>query len=527
MSSMQDQPRPRKRHRIAESCKLCRSKKTRCDGQRPTCSSCQAKNTTCEYNEPNVVLSSDVFSKIADLEARVRVLESLPGNIPGQLHVATSTPPALPCPENAQSSIVDNPTLRFISSVTQTSPLGEAGGQTQSDNSNDQSTSFDSINMSQVILPSREIADDFIECYERSVYPMFPVLHMPTFKARYLYLWRSPSSDQSLDVTFAASLNLVFALGCLNSSKTEPSSTLFTAKTFYERARSILPLDSLDRPSIEVVQYLLLTGNYLSFTKYSHRYCNALALSIQIAQTIGLHRADYATTNQLQREMGRRVWHLCLIMQRLMSSLFGWNSVLIHDDTCPLPQMIDDEYLLEEGEGRQPTAKPSLLGALAVSMKIFTLVAEAREVNGASFSKALKMPELIRILQLHERLAEIEANLPEHLKYKKEQRPSSEREKVLHFQAEDTLCENTTPTHKSSSNSPAGVGTSRTKHLTVAPRKRTSQRNMAHMLTERGHRTRYATLKPAVAFEDHKHQCHVCCPLGDNSTDSIIRSAWK
>ncbi|SCV36739.1 related to transcription activator protein acu-15 [Fusarium fujikuroi] len=425
-SSTQDQPRPRKRHRIAESCKLCRSKKTRCDGRRPTCSSCQSKNTACEYNEPNVVLSSDILSKMADLEARVQALESLPSNFTGSFHVATGTPSPLPRHGNAQSSIVDNPTLRFISSVTQTAPTGGSDIQTQPANPNDRATSFAGMNMSQVVLPSREVADDFIECYERLVYPMFSVLHMPSFKARYLRVWESPSNDQALDTTFAASLNIVFALGCLNSSNTEPSLILSTAETFYERSRSILPLDSLDRPSIEVVQYLLLTGNYLSFTKYSHRYCNTLAMAIQVAQTIDLHRADHDTTSQLQREMGRRVWHLCLTMQ----------SVLIHDNTCPLPQMIDDEYLLEEGEGCQPAATPSLLDALAVSMKIFDVVAGVREVNAASFSKALQMPELMKILQLNERLTEIEDNLPEHLKYKSGQAASSAREKVLHYQAE-------------------------------------------------------------------------------------------
>ncbi|CVL11162.1 related to transcription activator protein acu-15 [Fusarium proliferatum] len=388
---------------------------------------------------------------MADLEARVQALESLPSNFTGSFHVATCTPSPLPRHGNAQSSIVDNPTLRFISSVTQTAPTGGSDIQTQPGNPNDRATSFAGMNMSQVVLPSREVADDFIECYERLVYPMFPVLHMPSFKARYLRVWESPSNDQALDTTFAASLNIVFALGCLNSSKTEPSLILSTAETFYERSRSILPLDSLDRPSLEVVQYLLLTGNYLSFTKYSHRYCNTLAMAIQVAQTIDLHRADHGATSQLQREMGRRVWHLCLTMQRyllylqgtsttkrlrLMSALFGWNSVLIHDNTCPLPQIIDDEYLLEEGEGCQPAATPSLLDALAVSMKIFDVVAGVREVIAASFSKALQMPELMKILQLNERLTEIEDNLPEHLKYKSGQAASSAREKVLHYQAE-------------------------------------------------------------------------------------------
>jgi hypothetical protein len=146
---------------------------------------------------------------------------------------------------------------------------------------------------------------------------MFPVLHLPTFKKRYLQLWERAYRAQAVDTTFEATINMVFALGCVNSSKIESSVILKTASKFYEHARGIMPLDSLDSPSIEVVQYLLLTGNYLSFTKYSHRYCNVMAVAVQVAQTIGLHQAQkQVSPSQLQREMEKRVWHLCLIMQR-------------------------------------------------------------------------------------------------------------------------------------------------------------------------------------------------------------------
>ncbi|RBA13458.1 hypothetical protein FPRO05_02251 [Fusarium proliferatum] len=163
--------------------------------------------------------------------------------------------------------------------------------------------------------------------------------------------------------------------------------------------------------------------------------------------------------------------------------------------------MIDDEYLLEEREGCQPAATPSLLDALAVSMKIFDVVAGVREVNAASFSKALQMPELMKILQLNERLTEIEDNLPEHLKYKSGRAASSAREKVLHYQAEAALCQITSPAHNSPSSSPSGVGTSRSKHPTVTPRTRSSQRNMAHLHTECGNFTGHPTHKPAVVFK--------------------------
>lgn len=61
-----------KRRKVAESCKLCRAKKTRCDGQHPACSSCTAKGLQCEYNPATFPVSNDILGGI---ESRLRKLE--------------------------------------------------------------------------------------------------------------------------------------------------------------------------------------------------------------------------------------------------------------------------------------------------------------------------------------------------------------------------------------------------------------------------------------------------------------------
>lgn len=176
---------------------------------------------------------------------------------------------------------------------------------------------------SYMVVPQRSIADGLVDCYEKNVYPLFPILHMPSFRQRYQYAWESrpqdacKSDDLAVEATFYATLNMVFALGCLNSSKYEEHLKLPTAECFYRRSCALLPLDALDIPSLEVVQCLLLTTNYLTFTKYSHRCCNTLAVAIRVAQTVGLHiDVNSSSSSQLKREMSRRVWHLCLTMER-------------------------------------------------------------------------------------------------------------------------------------------------------------------------------------------------------------------
>jgi hypothetical protein len=64
-------PKP-KRRKVAESCKLCRAKKTRCDGLRPVCSPCTEKAARCEYSDAAVPVS---VSTLLDIESRLKKLE--------------------------------------------------------------------------------------------------------------------------------------------------------------------------------------------------------------------------------------------------------------------------------------------------------------------------------------------------------------------------------------------------------------------------------------------------------------------
>lgn len=171
-----------------------------------------------------------------------------------------------------------------------------------------------------MVVPNRAVADDLLDCYETYYGPLFPILHMPTFRESYRRLWEPKRETQRQDLTseaiFHATLNIVFALGCLNNSKFEPALKLRTGDSFYRRARAILPLDALDVPSLGVVQYLLLTTNYLTYTKYSSRCWNVLGVAIRVAQALRLHMDVEASSDQLKREMSRRVWYHCVTLER-------------------------------------------------------------------------------------------------------------------------------------------------------------------------------------------------------------------
>lgn len=168
-----------------------------------------------------------------------------------------------------------------------------------------------------MVLPERVLADNFLDCFETHVCPLFPILHMPSFRAGYARLWE-PSSEVQFKTmaekaTFHATINIVFALGCLNSPRVEPQRKVRTADSFYRRARAILPLDALDVLSLEVVQQLLLTVLHLNATRYSNRCWNTLGVAVRVAQALGLpHDTDHSS-GQLKREMRKRTWYHCVM----------------------------------------------------------------------------------------------------------------------------------------------------------------------------------------------------------------------
>lgn len=72
MTPAQNETVSKKRRKVAESCKVCRAKKTRCDGQRPVCSPCLTKAVACEYNDATLPVSVAVLT---DIQARLQELE--------------------------------------------------------------------------------------------------------------------------------------------------------------------------------------------------------------------------------------------------------------------------------------------------------------------------------------------------------------------------------------------------------------------------------------------------------------------
>jgi hypothetical protein len=182
------------------------------------------------------------------------------------------------------------------------------------------------------VLPLRRSADDFLHCFWEFVHPLFPLLHKTSFTDQYEKLWLPdivPMSNEA-EVVFMSNLNLIFALGCQFSNRVHPTQKVAAANEFYKKSRHVLLYDILGSTSIPVVQWLLLSGVYLQSTSRASHCWNSIGLAIRLAQGLGLHleRAESRSENQLSREMRRRVWHTCLVLDRYV---YYWELLSTYD----------------------------------------------------------------------------------------------------------------------------------------------------------------------------------------------------
>lgn len=174
------------------------------------------------------------------------------------------------------------------------------------------------------LLPPRWSANEYVQCFWEYIHPIFPVLHKTSFMEKYSRLWTSEGREPGGDISdvneniFTSTLNLVFAIGCQFSASVPAQNKVSLAEDFYQRSRKVFVYDIFDSTSVSLVQMLLVSGVYLQSTRYASRCWNVVGLAIRTAQSLGLHIdvTKYRAENQLNKEMARRIWHTCFVLDK-------------------------------------------------------------------------------------------------------------------------------------------------------------------------------------------------------------------
>ncbi|KAH8434637.1 fungal specific transcription factor domain-containing protein [Aspergillus melleus] len=231
------------------------------------------------------------------------------------------------------------------------------------------------------VLPPRKTADELVHSYWELVYPLYPFLDRDSFQRFYESVWTGsgpgPAPDESV---LLCTMNVIFALGTQVSGTIEPEQRWEKAYTYFLRADHIREHDLRDNGSVSLVSCLLLMGIYLQSANIPQRCWMVVGHAIRMAQSLGLHLPDYnAPGRSLRgREVVRRIWHGCILMDRVLAMTFGrpamipkWLSAVV-----PLPSMIDDEFLdlQVEGSSIRPDNEPCIMEFYVSQLKLHDIM---------------------------------------------------------------------------------------------------------------------------------------------------------
>lgn len=176
-----------------------------------------------------------------------------------------------------------------------------------------QSHPHPAINDANRVLPTRRQADHLLDMYWTYVDPLYPFLERETWDACYRGIFAGTAIDGEEHV-FLATLNVILALATQLDESQAPRQRDGVSAAYFGRAQELVPLNTWEGGSIELVQYLLLTSQYLQSTDHPHQTWMTVGSVVRIAQGLGLHFVE--TADKAERELYRRVWYGCVLMDR-------------------------------------------------------------------------------------------------------------------------------------------------------------------------------------------------------------------
>jgi hypothetical protein len=172
-------------------------------------------------------------------------------------------------------------------------------------------------NIANNVLPARRQADHLMYVYWVYVDPLYPFLDRRKWDQNYANLFSGTPLDTD-EAIFVATLNVIFALSTQLVESMEPESRDETSDVYIKRAKDLLDLAFWDTVSVELVQYLLLLSQYLQSTSQPHQTWMIVGSAVRVAQSLGLHLPETSAGQPTpgQRELLRRIWHGCVLMDR-------------------------------------------------------------------------------------------------------------------------------------------------------------------------------------------------------------------
>lgn len=182
------------------------------------------------------------------------------------------------------------------------------------------SSGFDLATDVPYVLPSRRQADYLVDMYWFYVDPLYPFLDKKLWYHDYNAIFAGTAIDIDERI-FVATLNVILALASQLVESLSVEQREESSNRYFERAQELLPMNTWGSGSLDLVQYLLLTSQYLQSTNQPHQTWMVVGSAIRTAQGLGLHLPETsAELSELsERELLRRIWYGCVLMDRYVT----------------------------------------------------------------------------------------------------------------------------------------------------------------------------------------------------------------
>lgn len=206
-------------------------------------------------------------------------------------------------------------------------------------------------------LPSKNVADDLVDCYLRTSESVYRILHVPSFKRSYEAIW---VEDSEPDSTFLVQLKLVLAIGATayNNNFTLRRSAM---RWVYEAETFLTNPHLKHRLNIQYIQIycLQIIARQTAAVGEDMVFLSTGTL-LRSAMFLGLHRdpANMPGRTIFANEMHRRLWSTVLELCLQTSIYAGCPPLICHDDYDTQPAGNYDDDQLENGDAM---ARPDIL----------------------------------------------------------------------------------------------------------------------------------------------------------------------
>jgi hypothetical protein len=226
-------------------------------------------------------------------------------------------------------------------------------------------------------MPPRDLADSLVDSYFNHVHRLYPFVHEPNFRSQYERMWMNGGDHSETKATWFALLNLIFAHGYEFHNPIQGRSPSHSATRFLVKARNIVFAHIFKEGNLELIQALLLMCHYLQGTLELNECWSLSGLMIRTSISIGLHLNPSPATTAVEREVRKRVWWGCFVIDRTLSMKFGRPPSIptanATDVELPLP--VDDQYIMNDSIiPRQPASRPSLTTFFIQTIKLAHII---------------------------------------------------------------------------------------------------------------------------------------------------------